>query len=485
MATRKIKDAEDLATNELIYFKSHAKATFMSDGKTVEEAIKSISTGDGGDSLSVYELDITEKQYWEGDSGTLVSYIPVEDVDKVQNADALVLMDGDSRIVLTTKAEGPSFFGVDKLNDTAYAVSFAGFLVLYVIEPNYTKNVLSTTIDLSNLEDAEGNAVSAFGDDNENLKEGEYFLPFNAETLEAFKQQDKVFHLDVGFGVMQLTSNYKIIADFAEYNFYQEGCLILLEGNQAYSIMLSYSQDEYPDKLVIGIERMDVDTQDFVIDLDNLRDEEGNRVDIIDEKGFLKAGEYYLPYSFAELKELKNKQAVFSYATNDVLNISSFPVQSATVFDSDKQIIMLYALSDLSSSRVYSVVVVAIDIDGIERCTLSIEDRTPVKQRYFHLGFYDEETGTWDNDTMLEYIPNAWETNQKMIGEYFNDADDMAMPIPFVFVGFLPLIPYTFLPYESGSIGKKMSLTIDYIKENGERLLLNLEIGPDGIPVSV
>lgn len=40
MATRKIKDAKDLTTNELIYFKGHAKATFMSDGRTVEEAIR-------------------------------------------------------------------------------------------------------------------------------------------------------------------------------------------------------------------------------------------------------------------------------------------------------------------------------------------------------------------------------------------------------------------------------------------------------------
>ena len=46
MATRKIKDAKDLDTNELIYFKGHAQATFMSDGRTVEETINS-STGGG------------------------------------------------------------------------------------------------------------------------------------------------------------------------------------------------------------------------------------------------------------------------------------------------------------------------------------------------------------------------------------------------------------------------------------------------------
>lgn len=39
MTTRKIKDAKDLSTQELIYFKGHAKATFMSDGTTVEDAV--------------------------------------------------------------------------------------------------------------------------------------------------------------------------------------------------------------------------------------------------------------------------------------------------------------------------------------------------------------------------------------------------------------------------------------------------------------
>lgn len=46
MSTRKVKDAKDLESNELIYFKSHAKATYMSDGRTVEEAVNSTNTGD-------------------------------------------------------------------------------------------------------------------------------------------------------------------------------------------------------------------------------------------------------------------------------------------------------------------------------------------------------------------------------------------------------------------------------------------------------
>lgn len=58
MATRKIKDAKDLSTNELIYFKGHAKATYMSDGRSVEDAINNIPIGGGGEGGSISEADI-------------------------------------------------------------------------------------------------------------------------------------------------------------------------------------------------------------------------------------------------------------------------------------------------------------------------------------------------------------------------------------------------------------------------------------------
>lgn len=48
MATRKVKDAKDLDTGELIYIKGHAKATYMSDGRTVEDAINAGGGGGGG-----------------------------------------------------------------------------------------------------------------------------------------------------------------------------------------------------------------------------------------------------------------------------------------------------------------------------------------------------------------------------------------------------------------------------------------------------
>ena len=41
---RKVKDAVDLTTNEKIYFKGHAKATYLSDGRNVEEALGEVDT---------------------------------------------------------------------------------------------------------------------------------------------------------------------------------------------------------------------------------------------------------------------------------------------------------------------------------------------------------------------------------------------------------------------------------------------------------
>lgn len=56
MSTRNIKDAKDLTTGELIYFKSHAQATFMSDGRTVEEAVSEISAVDTSNLATKDEL---------------------------------------------------------------------------------------------------------------------------------------------------------------------------------------------------------------------------------------------------------------------------------------------------------------------------------------------------------------------------------------------------------------------------------------------
>ena len=64
MANRTIKDAKDTKSNELIYFRGHAKATYMSDGRTVEDAINSVKTGGGADMSNYYTKgEIDNKGY--------------------------------------------------------------------------------------------------------------------------------------------------------------------------------------------------------------------------------------------------------------------------------------------------------------------------------------------------------------------------------------------------------------------------------------
>ena len=57
MATRKVKDLKDLDTGELIYAKGHAKATYMSNGQSVEDAINNINNINNIN--DIYILDIT------------------------------------------------------------------------------------------------------------------------------------------------------------------------------------------------------------------------------------------------------------------------------------------------------------------------------------------------------------------------------------------------------------------------------------------
>ena len=76
MANRKIKDAKDLVSGELIYFRNHAKATYMSNGMSVEDAINNINFN-GGDSGSGVDMSgyYTKEQI---DSKGYLTEIPSE-----------------------------------------------------------------------------------------------------------------------------------------------------------------------------------------------------------------------------------------------------------------------------------------------------------------------------------------------------------------------------------------------------------------------
>ena len=54
--TRKIKEAKDLSSGELIYFKGHAKATYMSDGSTVEDSINQLKNNSGSGDINIPQI---------------------------------------------------------------------------------------------------------------------------------------------------------------------------------------------------------------------------------------------------------------------------------------------------------------------------------------------------------------------------------------------------------------------------------------------
>lgn len=70
MSTRKIKDGK--VDGEKVYFKGHAKATFMSDGRTVEDAINQAGTGGGGSSSGSSAMVI----YEHGENDTTMTIEP-------------------------------------------------------------------------------------------------------------------------------------------------------------------------------------------------------------------------------------------------------------------------------------------------------------------------------------------------------------------------------------------------------------------------
>lgn len=73
MGTRKIKDAKDTTTGEKIYFKGHAKAIFLSDGRTVEDAIA--AGGAGGEGSGVTIVDSADKLNTNSPLGSLACVV--------------------------------------------------------------------------------------------------------------------------------------------------------------------------------------------------------------------------------------------------------------------------------------------------------------------------------------------------------------------------------------------------------------------------
>lgn len=113
MATRQVRDAKDSLSGELIYFKGHAQAVYMSDGSTVEDAINTIKISGGGSSdANVQAVDT-------GDiiDGVNANYATTEYVDGLIgdiNSVLESIINGGNTSTIITFYIGPSEFQAEE-----------------------------------------------------------------------------------------------------------------------------------------------------------------------------------------------------------------------------------------------------------------------------------------------------------------------------------------------------------------------------------
>lgn len=166
MATRQIKDAKDLSTNELIYFKGHAKATYMSDGRTVEEAVNGMSGGGSIDTSNLATKDeLAQKQDIISDIDTIrsnaanykgtVTSVKVDNVSKTPSSGAVDLGYVNKKLTTSTSSSmtlSPNIYyrntntSLSTLTITLGSVSNSNIINEYFVE--FTTRSSGTTISL-------------------------------------------------------------------------------------------------------------------------------------------------------------------------------------------------------------------------------------------------------------------------------------------------------------------------------------------------
>ena len=163
MSTRKIKDAKDLSTNELIYFKGHAKATYMSDGTTVEDAINNIETGNVDTSNFATKDQLAQKQDVISDIDTIrdnannykgtVTTVRINNVDKTPSSGVVDLGYKDKQLSTSTSSSMtlyPNIYyrntstSLSSLTISLGSVSNSGIMSEYFVE--FTTRSSGTTI---------------------------------------------------------------------------------------------------------------------------------------------------------------------------------------------------------------------------------------------------------------------------------------------------------------------------------------------------
>lgn len=175
MPTRIIKDAKDLSTNELIYFKGHAQATFMSDGRTVEEAINDIDTsGSTPDLSNVVQYNengqavIQNGTIYDGNGGILYALPSASAIDRGE-ADYVIATDVDLNkkqnaiTIVTENSTAPAFLSTGQIkNNEVYILTsdISSLTINNLAFSEHTKDYEKFTMIFTTASSASFNGVS-------------------------------------------------------------------------------------------------------------------------------------------------------------------------------------------------------------------------------------------------------------------------------------------------------------------------------------
>ena len=233
MANRIIKDAKDLSTNELIYFRGHAKATYMSNGATVEDAINNISNngGSGADMTNYYtKSEIDNKGYLTSVPSEYVTetelngkgYATTSQVNAKQDAisDLSTIRSGAALGATALQSVPSEYVTETELNNKGYITSIPSE---YVTETELTNKGYATTSQVNakqdtlvsgtNIKTINGTSILGSGDIKTNK-------PLQTSTSTSMTLTPNVYHRNTSTTLSRLTITLGTASDDTILNEY-------------------------------------------------------------------------------------------------------------------------------------------------------------------------------------------------------------------------------------------------------------------------
>ena len=233
MTNRIIKDAKDLSTNELIYFRGHAKATYMSNGATVEDAINNISNngGSGADMTNYYTKEqIDNKGYITEIPSEYVTetelngkgYATTSQVNAKQDAisDLSTIRSGAALGATALQSVPSEYITETELNNKGYLTSIPSE---YVTETELTNKSYATTSQVNakqdtlvsgtNIKTINGTSILGSGDIKTNK-------PLQTSTSTSMTLTPNVYHRNTSTSLSSLRITLGSVTDDTILNEY-------------------------------------------------------------------------------------------------------------------------------------------------------------------------------------------------------------------------------------------------------------------------